>query len=129
MSATGPLADIDYQVLAGFQGGAVIAVWSTVMISGFFPRAAGPAVGRGPVGSVLVFLSALAMFVLVAVLVIAAPRLPWAVSTIAVGLAVLGAPFLAQPLPGWFRNSRSGLLAVLASCAAASYMLASFIQI
>lgn len=125
----GPLADLDYHVLAGFLAGALVAVWSTVMVSGFLPRAAGPAVARGLLGGILVYASAAAICVLLAALILAAPLLPWTVGVIAAGVAVLGAPFLVQLLPKWFRSSRTGLLAVLALCAVASYTLASFIRV
>ena len=125
----GPLADLDYHVLAGFLAGALVAVWSTVMVSGFLPRAAGPAVARGLIGAILVYASVAAIGVLLAALLLAAPLLPWTVGVIAAGVAVLGAPFLVQLLPKWFRSSRTGLLAVLALCAVASSTLASFIRV
>ena len=125
----GPLADLDYHVLAGFLAGALVAVWSNVMVSGFLPLAAGPAAARGLIGGMLVYASAAAICVLLAALFLAAPLLPWTVGVIAAGVAVLGAPFLVQLLPRWFRSSRTGLLAVLALCAVASYTLSSFVRV
>jgi len=125
----GPLTNLDYHVLAGFLAGALVAVWSTVMVSGFLPRAAGPAAARGLIGGILVYASAAAVCVLLAALILAGRLLPWTVGVIAAGAAVLGAPFLVQLLPKWFRSSRTGLLAVLALCAVASYTLSSFIRV
>jgi len=124
----GPLANLDYHVLAGFLAGALVAVWSTVMVSGFLPRAAGPVAARGLIGGILVYASAAAVCVLLAALILAGRLLPWTVGVIAAGVAVLGAPFLVQLLPKWFRSSRTGLLAVLALCAVASYTLSTFIR-
>ena len=126
---SGLLADLDYHVLAGFLAGVIVAVWSTVVVSGFFPRAVGPKAARGAIGGIFVYAPTLAISILLTVLVLTVPRLPWTVSVIAAGLAVLGAPFLARPLPRWFRRSRSGLLTVLALCAVISYKLSGVILV
>lgn len=126
---SGPLAVIDYQVLAGFFLGACVVVWSIVMVTGFFPRTAGPVAARGLLGDVLLGTSIVAILALLAALAVTILTLPWAVSVIAAGLAILGAPFLVQLLPTWFRNSRLGLFAVLVSCAAVLFILSASIPI
>lgn len=126
---SGPLAIIDYQVLAGFFLGACVVVWSIVMVTGFFPRTVGPAAARGLLGGVLLNTSILAILALLATLAVMTLALPWAVSVIAAGLAILGAPFLVQFLPSWFRNSRLGLLAVLVSCAAVVFILSDSVPL
>ena len=126
---SGPLATTDYHVLTGFFLGACVVVWSIVMVTGFFPRTAGPVAARGLLGNILLNTSILAILALLAALAVTTLALPWAVSVIAAGLAILGAPFLVQLLPTWFRNSRLGLLAVLVSCAAVLFILSASIPI
>ncbi|MDE0210065.1 MAG: hypothetical protein OXJ64_09295 [Boseongicola sp.] len=126
---SGPLAIVDYQVLTGFFLGACVVVWSIVMVTGFFPRTAGPVAARGLLSAILLNASILAILALLATLAVTTLALPWAVSVIAAGLAILGAPFLVQFLPTWFRNSRLGLLAVLVSCAAVLFILSDSIPL
>ena len=124
---SGPLASVDYSLLAAFLAGAGVVVWSTVVVTGFFPRKAGPAAADGLFGAFILCMSTLAIAALIAALVVTASALPWAVCVIAAGLATLGAPFLVQPLPERFRNSLPGLMAVLLSCATSLLLLSRFI--
>lgn len=126
---SGPLANLDYHVLAGFLADTMVAERSTVVGSGFLPRAASPEAARGPIGGIFVYAPGLAIRVLLAVLVRTAQMLPWTVSVIAVWLAVLGPYFLTEPLPNGFRRPLSGLLTALALCVAVSCTLSGLILV
>ena len=125
----GPLAHLDYSALAGFVAAAFIAVWSVVIVSGFLPRAIGPRAAQGPLGGLLVYCSAVAIMAVLAGMIITAPQLPWAVSIVISGIAILAAPFLVEPLPLRFRESKLGLLAVLGLCTVALSSLPNLFSI
>lgn len=110
----GPLHGLDAALVAAFTLAAFVATGGAVLVSGFLPRASGPQAARGAIGAVLVYAAAAMLAVLVVVAVSAATALPWAVALLAAGLAFLAAPFAIQPLPETLRESRAGLVAVLA---------------
>ena len=116
---SGPLADVDIAILLAFGGGALVAVWSAVIVAGFLPRRAGPRAGSGAVGALMIYGSAAMVLAVVCLLALTAPLLPAAVAVIAAGLAVLAGPFLAEPIPRHLRESRLalGLVAVLSLAA------------
>ena len=119
----GPLHELDAALLAVFSLAAFITTGGAVLVSGFLPRSSGPAAARGALGAVLVYAAAAMLGVLIVVLVSAATALPWAVALVAAGLAFLAAPFAIQPLPDSVRESRAGLVAVLALSAAMVVLL------
>lgn len=110
----GPLQGLDAALLALFALAAFVASGGAVLVSGFLPRASGPEAARGPVGAVLVYGAAAILALLVIWAIAAATALPWAVALVAAGLAFLAAPFAVQPLPERIRESRSGLVGVVA---------------
>ena len=110
---TGPLAEVDLAVLLAFLGGSVVAVWSIVIIAAFLPLRLGPMAGSGPAGAVLVFAAVAGIAVLLIALVQTVALLPAAVAVIAGGAAVLGAPFLVEPLPRRIRESRLAPIAIV----------------
>jgi len=110
---TGPLADVDLAILLAFACGSFVAVWSAVVISGFLPRRLGPKAAAKPFGGLLVYGALLLILALVIVLALTVPRLPLAVAIIAAGLAVLGGPFLVEPIPKQVRESTFALIAIL----------------
>ena len=111
---TGPLSEVDLTILLPFTCGAVIAVWSTVVIAGFLPLRAGPAAGAGPMQVAMIFGATAAIAMLILILTLTIPLLPTAVAAIAAGLAVLAGPFLVQPIPRGLRESRLAPVAVVA---------------
>ncbi len=110
----GPLHGLDTALVAVFALAAFVATAGAVLVSAFLPRDSGPQAARGPVGAVLVYAAAAMLALLVVATVSAATALPWAVALVAAGLAFLAAPFAIQPLPDRVRESRAGLLGVLA---------------
>ena len=80
---TGPLADVDLAILLAFLGGAIVAVWSTVVIAAFLPQRLGPMAGFGPKGAFLILAALAGIAVLLIVLVLTVPLLPTAVAVIA----------------------------------------------
>lgn len=110
---TGPLAGLDYAMLLVFSAGTVVVVIATVMVSAFLPRHSGPVAGHGGLGGTLVWLTVGATLLLFGVLVNTASFLPLSVAIVVAGLAVLGAPFLAEPIPRNLRESRLALLVLL----------------
>ncbi|MCQ0986080.1 hypothetical protein [Jiella marina] len=121
---TGPLADLDLATLVAFTGGAFVAVSAVVFVSGHFPRHRAPATAGGPLlGSVLAYCALAALLSLLAILAVVAVELPLAVAVVAAGLAVLGAPFLVDPLPNTIRESRLGLIAAFGLCAATAFAI------
>lgn len=119
----GPLAGLDFALVAVVTLAAFVATGGAVLVSGFLPRADGPLAARGVAGALLVWAAAGMVAMLVVVLVSAALTLPWAVALVAAGLAFLAAPFAIQPLPERLRESRAGLVAVLGLSAAMLVML------
>lgn len=119
----GPLAGLDFALVAVVTVAAFVATGGAVLVSGFLPRADGPLAARGVAGALLVWAAAGMVAVLVVVLVSAALMLPWAVALVAAGLAFLAAPFAIQPLPERLRESRASLVAVLGLSAAMLVML------
>lgn len=109
----GPLAEVDLPILLAFLGGSGVVVWSTVVIAAFLPLRLGPMAGTGLAGMTLIFAAVAGIAVLLIALVQTLALLPTAVSVIAAGAAVLGAPFLVDPLPEQFRNSRFAPVAVV----------------
>ena len=109
---TGPLADIDLAILLPFACGALTAVWSIVVISGYLPLRLGPEVGYSFLRMLPICAAVVVIIALIAVLCLTVPLLPTAVAVIVAGLAVLGGPFLVQSMPRRFRNSQ--LLPVVA---------------
>ncbi|XWN31566.1 MAG: hypothetical protein ROR55_00145 [Devosia sp.] len=94
---------------------ALVAAASAIVVAGFFPRRIGPDAVRTPLGAVLVYSATLAVLVLAVATVAAAfIQLPWAVAVVALGLALLAAPFTVQPLSEEWRESRLALVAVTA---------------
>ncbi|MBY8975926.1 hypothetical protein KHP62_08925 [Rhodobacteraceae bacterium NNCM2] len=119
------MADLDIPMFLTFTGGAFIAVWSGVVVSAFLPRRMAPAAGEGVVGAALIYGAAILVLAVVLALAMAAPLLPTAVVVIGAGLAILGAPFLAEPIPQKLRESRGALIAVLGLSAGALIALPS----
>ena len=116
---TGPLAEIDAGLLLVFLCGTVVAVWSTVVVAGFLPRRSAPAGARGPLGGALTCISAALIVALVGVLLLTMTHLPLAVAVIVAGLAILGAPFMVEPIPAHIRESTLALVATAVLPAAA----------
>jgi hypothetical protein len=110
----GPLHGLDAALVAVVMLAAFVATAGAVLVSGFLPRAEGPDAGRGPAGAALVYAAAAMVAALVVAVIVSALALPWAVALVAAGLAFLAAPFAVQPLPDRLRESRAGLVAVLA---------------
>ena len=110
---TGPLADVDLAILLAFLGGAIVAVWSTVVIAAFLPQRLGPMAGLGSKGAVLILAALAGIAILLIALVLTVPLLPTAVAVIAAGAAVLGGPFLVEPLPTRLRESRLAPVAIV----------------
>ena len=114
---TGPLAEVDLAILLPFACGALIAVWSIVVISGFLPLRLRSTSGFWH--TVPVYGAVVVVILLIVVLWLTVPMLPTAVAVIVAGLAVLGGPFLVQALPRRIRNSRLlPVAAFLVPCAA-----------
>ena len=109
----GPLAEVDLPILLAFLGGSVVVVWSTVVIAAFLPLRLGPMAGTGLAGMMLILAAVAGIAVLLIALVQTVALLPAAIAVIAAGAAVLGAPFLVDPLPEQFRNSRFAPAAVV----------------
>lgn len=123
----GPLAEVDLPILLAFLGGSVVVVWSTVVIAAFLPLRLGPMAGTGLAGMMLIFAAVAGIAVLLIALAKTVALLPTAVSVIAAGAAVLGAPFLVDPLPEQFRNSRfAPAAAVVLSLVALTQLPAPF---
>lgn len=121
---TGPLANLDLMTLASFTAGAFVAVSAIVFVGGHFPRHRAPSMPGGPVvGGVLAYCALAALLCLLAILAVVAVELPLAVAVVAAGLAVLGAPFLVDPLPSRIRESRLGLIAAFGLCAGAAFAI------
>lgn len=110
---TGPLAEVDLAVLLAFLGGSVVAVGSIVVIAAFLPLRMGPMAGTGLAGMALVAAAAAGIAVLLIALMQTVALLPAAVAVIAAGAAVLGAPFLVEPLPLRIRESRLAPIAIV----------------
>lgn len=111
---TGPLANVEIAILLAFAFGALVAVWSSVVIAGFLPLRNGPQTGTMLVRVPLICGAVLLTVVLIAVLVLTVPMLPAAVAVVVVGLAILGGPFLVEPIPERFRDSTLTLAATVA---------------
>lgn len=110
---TGPLADVDLAILLAFLVGSVVVVWSTVVIAAFLPQRLGPMAGLGPKGAVVILAAVAGIAALLISLVLTVPLLPSAVAVIAAGAAVLGGPFLVEPLPTSLRESRLAPVAIV----------------
>lgn len=110
---TGPLAGLDYGFTALFGAAAALAVFAAVMVSAFLPRSSGPVAGQGGLGGALVWSAAGGTFLLFAMLIYAASLLPLSVAVVVAGLAILGAPFLVEPIPRKLRESRPALALLL----------------
>jgi hypothetical protein len=119
----GPLHGLDAALVAAVALATFVATGGAVLVSGFLPRASGPKAGRGALGAALVYLAAAMLVALAVAAVAAATALPWAVALVAAGLAFLAAPFAIQPLPEALRESRGGLVAVMALSAAMLFLL------
>jgi hypothetical protein len=119
----GPLEGLNVALVAVFALAAFVATGGAVLVSGFLPRESGPAAAQGPVGAVLVYAAAAMLAALAVAAISAATALPWAVALVAAGLAFLAAPFAIQPLPDRLRESRAGLVGVLAIAAAMLVLL------
>ena len=116
---TGPLADVDIAILLAFGCGALVAVWAVVIVAGFVP-VRGEA---GPLRLPLIAVAAAATALLVIALAVTAPLLPTAVAILATGLAILGGPFLVQPIPDRLRDSPAALVATMALALGAMALL------
>jgi len=110
---TGPLAGLDYGFTAFFAGAATLAVFSVVVVSAFLPRHSGPEAGRGGLGAALVWAAGGSTLALVVMLIYSAGLLPLSVAIVVAGLAVLGTPFLVEPIPRSLRESRLALVLIL----------------
>lgn len=110
---TGPLAGLDYGFTAIFAVAAATAVFAMVVVSAFLPRHSGPDAGRGGLGAALVWAAAGSTLALVVMLIYSAGLLPLSVAVVVAGLAVLGTPFLVEPIPRAIRESRLALVAIL----------------
>ncbi len=119
----GPLHGLDAALVAAFALAAFVLTAGAVLVSGFLPRRSGPKGAGGALGAVLVYGTAAMLVVLLLATFSAAVMLPWAVALVIAGLAFLAAPFAVQPLPAEARESRAGLVAVLALSAAALLLL------
>ena len=119
----GPLAGLDYALLAVFGVAAFLASAGAVLVSGFLPRDEGPRAARGPLGAILVYGTLVAVVLLALVVLATALALPWAVAVVIGGLAFLAAPFAVDPLPERARESRVSLLTVIATSATAAALL------
>lgn len=119
----GPFDGIDFWLLAAFSVAASIVAVGAVLVSGFLPRASGPESGRGAFGAVLVYGAAAVLILLAIATLVTAAELPWAIATVIVGLVLLAAPFAVQPLPEAVRESRVGLVAIVALAAVALALL------
>ena len=119
----GPLHGLDAALLAAFGLAAFIVTAGAVLVSGFLPRQSGPRGGAGALGAVLVYGAAAMLGLLLLATFSVAVMLPWAVALVVAGLAFLAAPFAVQPLPAEVRESRGGLVAVLALSAGALVLL------
>ena len=119
----GPLHGLDAALVAAVGIAAFVATGGAVLVSGFLPRASGPQAGRGALGAALVYAAVSASAALAIAAIAAATALPWAVALVAIGLAFLAAPFAVQPLPESVRESRAGLVAVVALSAAMLVLL------
>ena len=122
---TGPLAEVDLAILLPFAFGALVAMASVVVLSGFWPMRTGRGTGAGGLRNCAVVGASLATATLIVVLALTIPTLPTAVAIIALGAAILGAPFLVQPLPGWARDSDLAPVVVLALAAVTLVVLPS----
>ncbi len=118
---SGPLANLDYPLLALFTVGAFVAVSAVVLISAHIK------VRRGSRLGVLRLLSlagaAAAALLLIVALSLASGGLPLTVVIIAAGLAVLWAPWLADLLPERLRDSKGGLALSIVVCAVTAALL------
>lgn len=120
---TGPLANLEFTALAAFTLGAFVAMSAVVFVSGHFPRHGAQETAGGALGGVLVYGALAALLCLVAILAVVAVEIPLAVAIVAAGLAVLGAPFLVDPLPNRVRESRLGLIAAFVLCAGTAFAI------
>jgi len=121
----GPLHELDPALVAAFALAAFVVTAGAVLVSGFLPRRSGPAGATGVVGAVLVYGAAAMLALLLLATFSTAVMLPWAVALLVAGLAFLAAPFAVQPLPAGLRESRAGLVAVVALSAATLLLLPS----
>lgn len=119
----GPLHGLDAALVVAFALAAFVVTAGAVLVSGFLPRRSGPAGAGGVLGAVLVYGTAAVLAVLLLATFSAAALLPWAVALVVAGLAFLAAPFAVQPLPAEVRESRAGLVAVLALSVGALLLL------
>jgi hypothetical protein len=119
----GPFDGIDFWLVAAFAIAAFVVAVGAVLVSGFLPRASGPASGRGPFGAVLVYGAAAVLILLAITTLVTAAELPWAIATVVAGLVLLAAPFAVQPLPEAVRESRAGLITIVALAAVALTLL------
>ena len=119
----GPLHGLDAFLVAVFAIAVFVATAGAVLVSGFLPRASGPEGARGAIGAVLVYGTAAILAVLAVATISAGTELPWAVALVLAGLAFLAAPFAVQPLPEVVRESRAGLVAVVALAAVVLILL------
>jgi hypothetical protein len=122
----GPLHGLDASIVILFSLGALVATAGGVLVSGFLPRAEGPADGRGAAGAVLVYGAVAALVLVVLASLRLAVELPWAVAVVIAGLAILVAPFVVQPLPESVRETRAGLIGVVALSGAVLILLPTF---
>ena len=120
---TGPLAEVDVAILLPFACGALVAMASVVVLSGFLPIRARPATGAQRLHTMAVCTAVAATAFLILALCLTVPLLPTAVAVIAAGFAVLAGPFLIQPIPARVRESGLALPAILTLVAIAVVML------
>lgn len=118
---TGPLAEVDLALLLAFAGGALVVVWSAVVIAGFLPVK--DAKGAVPLRLALIACAGLVTIILAVVLALTAPMLPTAVAVIAASAAILAGPFLVEPIREVLRDSHLILAAPLLFALAALAIL------
>lgn len=117
----GPLADTDLAILMAFAGGALIAVWSSVVVAGFLPfkeKSEGAIVHLALIACAGALTGVLAL-----VLILTVSLLPTAVAVITAGAAILTGPFLVEPIPDRYRESHLTLGAVVLFALAALAVL------
>ncbi|RMH47141.1 MAG: hypothetical protein D6686_13490 [Alphaproteobacteria bacterium] len=103
-----PFTDLDPAALGAFGIASLAACAGAVLTSGYFPSGARPPALRRRFAPLLIAAGVATTLALFAAAVLAALRLPWAVAVVIGGGAILLAPFLIQPLPERFRDSRLG---------------------
>ena len=103
---------VPWAVLGFFTLGVGLVALYGLTVSGHFPAEFRAEALKGGAGAIVLWGTIIATCVAAATMLIAAWKvLPWYATVIGGGMMLLATPLLLRPLPDWFVNGRSGLLA------------------